>query len=83
MAEFIKIGDSIEGQKLNIITRKKVVQGVIKIDGIGNCYRYLCKKNAKSTIHISLENHKPIYLPTSHVNENDTISGDAIYQVIY
>lgn len=80
--KFINHGDTIEGKRVSITTRKQSLQAIVEIEEIGKCFKYLCQKNATATIveELSLdakERNKKLQAKIN-LNINDCISGDSI-----
>jgi hypothetical protein len=78
VSKHIKIGDSVEGENLQITTRSFIAQGTLNINGIGLCYKGLCKRNAASEILIENIDKRAIYLKNAFLLKGDRIEGQSI-----
>lgn len=76
--EFINQGDTIEGKRLDIKTRKQTLQTSIEIKDIGRCFKYLCQKNVNASVAEELKEKVAKFADDSHLNLNDNIRGDSV-----
>lgn len=80
--KYINQGDTIEGKRVDIKTRKQNLQTSVEIEEIGRCYKYLCQKNATVTIieelDIDAEAKKKKNDEKIHMEVADCVSGDSI-----
>jgi hypothetical protein len=76
--KFINRGETIEGKRIAIKTRKQTLQTSVEIDNIGRCFKYLCQKNANASITEELDIKVSKFSEKSHLDINDSVSGDSI-----
>lgn len=81
---YILNGASIECMDADLVSRKIVKSSIINIPGIGNCVKYICKRNSEAKILKALDksfaDKRENKLPRIEVG--DQISGEDIYLLV-
>jgi HD superfamily phosphohydrolase len=80
--QYITHGASIECLSANIITRDIKLSSLVEVESIGNCRKYICKRNCEGAILKQLEPKKAIYNDNSHLETNDSIKAEDILVII-
>jgi hypothetical protein len=75
--------DAIEGKKINITTRKQVAQGLVEINGIGRCFKFLCSKNVRTCIMQESIPKVAVHFLNAMLNKGDNLEGQAIEVLSY
>ena len=78
MKKFTEIGESIESIKALLGARKPSLSSHLILSGIGGCFKYSLKKNAKALILKELNPKKYKYKETSHLDLDDCLVGNKI-----
>ncbi len=80
MAKHVDAGTSLECSKSHIEVRKLIIDNrtMIKIEGIGRCFKYKSGINSTVTITEELSPLKAVFCEESHLNLSDQLQADII-----
>ena len=80
--KFVNHGDTIEGKRIDIKTRKQTLQTSVEIDDVGRCFKYLCQIHATASIteklDLDIKTKDEKIKSNIHLEVDDCISGDSI-----
>lgn len=78
MADFHNEGDSIEGKKVLIDTRKQLFKASIRHGKLGVLYKYKCSIRSESEVKVELSPKIAIFNRNSHLDVYDCLKASVI-----
>lgn len=78
MSDYTNLGDSLEGKKVRLETRKQLFKNTIIDSNLGTLYKFKCSIRSEAEITCELSPKKNQYHEKSHLDLGDCLKADSI-----